>query len=51
MRNYDYPGNVVSWRFDAPANDQSVAILVPEGTPDHIRSSPTTSTTSPSTHR
>jgi len=37
MRNYDYPGNVVSWRFDAPANDQSVAILIPEGTPDHIR--------------
>jgi hypothetical protein len=28
---------VVSWRFDAPANDQSVAILIPEGTPDHIR--------------
>ncbi len=37
MRNYVYPGNVVSWRFEAPANDQSVAILVPEGTPDHIR--------------
>jgi hypothetical protein len=28
---------VVSWRFDAPANEQSVAILIPEGTPDHIR--------------
>jgi hypothetical protein len=37
MRNYDYPGNVVSWRFQAPANEQSVAILVPEGTPDHIK--------------
>ena len=37
MRNYVYPGNVVSWRFDAPANEGSVAILVPEGTPDHIR--------------
>lgn len=37
MRNYCYPGNVVSWRFDKPANDQSVAILIPEGTPDHIR--------------
>jgi len=37
MRNYVYPGNVVSWRFDSPANDQSVAILIPEGTPDHIR--------------
>src|SRR5580704_8634899 len=37
MRGYDYPGNVVSWRFQAPANEQSVAILVPEGTPDHIK--------------
>ena len=37
MRDYDYPGNVVSWRFDAPANERSVAILVPEGTPDHIK--------------
>jgi hypothetical protein len=37
MRNYIYPGNVVSWRFAAPANDENVAILVPEGTPDHIR--------------
>jgi hypothetical protein len=37
MRNYCYPGNAVSWRFDAPAEDQSVAILVPEATPDHIK--------------
>jgi hypothetical protein len=37
MRNDDYPGNVVSWRFQAPANEQSVAILVPEGTPDHVK--------------
>ena len=37
MRNYVYPGNVVSWDFDAPANEQSVAILVPVGTPDHIK--------------
>jgi hypothetical protein len=40
MRNYDFPGNVVSWRFDpAPgieAPEQSVGILVPVGTPDHI---------------
>jgi len=36
-RNYCYPGNAVSWRFDAPANDQSVAILVPEATPDHVK--------------
>ncbi|HEY5328380.1 MAG TPA: LamG domain-containing protein [Acidobacteriaceae bacterium] len=37
MRNYVYPGNVVSWKFDAPANEQSVGILVPVGTPDHIK--------------
>ncbi len=37
LRNYIYPGNVVSWQFDAPAKAESVAILVPEGTPDHIR--------------
>ncbi len=37
MRNYCYPGNAVSWRFEAPANDQSVAILIPEATPDHVR--------------
>jgi len=37
MRNYDYPGNVVSWRFQAPANEKSVAILVPTGTPDHVK--------------
>lgn len=37
MRNYCYPGNAVSWRFEAPANDQSVAILIPEATPDHVK--------------
>ena len=37
MRNYCYPGNAVSWRFAAPASDQSVAILVPEATPGHVR--------------
>jgi hypothetical protein len=37
MRNYCYPGNAVSWRFNEPANDQSVAILVPEATPDHVK--------------
>jgi hypothetical protein len=37
MRNYCYPGNAVSWRFLEPANDQSVAILVPEATPDHVK--------------
>ncbi len=37
MRNYCYPGNAVSWRFEAPANDQSVAILVPEATPGLVK--------------
>jgi hypothetical protein len=37
MRNYCYPGNAVSWRFEAPADDQSVAILIPEATPDHVK--------------
>src|ERR1700733_10018076 len=37
MRGFDYPGNVVSWRFQAPAKETSVAILVPTGTPDHIK--------------
>jgi hypothetical protein len=37
MRNYDFPGNVVSWRFNGADDDTKVAILVPVGTPDHIR--------------
>jgi hypothetical protein len=37
MRNYDYPGNVVSWQFDAPATEKSVAILIPEATPTHFK--------------
>jgi hypothetical protein len=37
MRNAIYPGNVVSWRFHAPATESSLAILVPVGTPDHIK--------------
>jgi hypothetical protein len=36
-RNNDYPGNAVSWSFEAPANEQSVAILVPIATPDHVK--------------
>jgi hypothetical protein len=28
---------VVSWQFDAPASDESVAILIPEATPDHFK--------------
>ena len=26
VRNYPYPGHVVSWKFQAPASDQSVAV-------------------------
>lgn len=37
MRNFDFPGNAVSWRFTEPAKDESVGILVPAGAPDHIR--------------
>ena len=41
MRNYDFPGNVVSWAFDPIAGkanpEQSVGILVPVGTPNHIK--------------
>ncbi len=33
VRNGFLPGHTVSWRFRAPANDQSVAILLPDATP------------------
>jgi len=36
-RNYCYPGNAVSWRFLKPGDDQSVAILVPTATPEHVK--------------
>jgi len=32
VRNSTFPGHVISWKFQAPANDQSVAILVPRST-------------------
>jgi hypothetical protein len=32
LRNFVFPGHVVSWRFNSPANDQSVAILVKDAT-------------------
>jgi hypothetical protein len=32
-RNALYPGHAISWNFAAPANDQSVAVLVPNATP------------------
>jgi len=31
-RTNTFPGQVVSWRFDAPASDESVALLVPSAT-------------------
>ncbi|MBI5767283.1 MAG: LamG domain-containing protein [Verrucomicrobia bacterium] len=33
VRNALYPGHTVSWKFAAPATDQSVAILIPDATP------------------
>jgi len=32
VRNGFFPGHTVSWRFRAPASDQSVAILMPDAT-------------------
>ena len=32
VRNGLFPGHAVSWKFAAPANDQSVAILIPDAT-------------------
>ncbi|HWB33007.1 MAG TPA: LamG domain-containing protein [Acidobacteriaceae bacterium] len=37
QRDRIYPGNVISWQFDAPATDESVAILIPEAAPDHFK--------------
>jgi hypothetical protein len=37
LRNAQIPGHVVSWRFSAPANDQSVAILIPDATPTSFK--------------
>jgi hypothetical protein len=37
LRNSLYPGHTVSWRFTAPANDQSVAILIPDATPTSFK--------------
>ncbi|HXI84912.1 MAG TPA: LamG-like jellyroll fold domain-containing protein [Verrucomicrobiae bacterium] len=33
VRNHEFPGHAVSWKFAAPANEESVAILVPNATP------------------
>jgi len=37
IRNHIYPGNAVSWRFEAPATPSSLGILVPQATPDHLK--------------
>ena len=37
VRNALYPGHTVSWRFAAPADDQSVAILIPDATPTSFK--------------
>jgi hypothetical protein len=37
VRNGLFPGHVASWRFAAPATDQSVAILIPDATETAFR--------------
>jgi hypothetical protein len=37
LRGYVYRGDVVSWRFEQPANAQSVSILIPDATPGHMK--------------
>jgi hypothetical protein len=37
MRNYDFPGNAVSWRFPEGSDAEKIGILVPIGAPDHIK--------------
>lgn len=37
VRNSLYPGNAVSWSFHAPANAESVAILIPNATPAALK--------------
>ncbi len=36
-RNQTWPGNTVSWRFEAPGAAEQVAILMPNATRDHFR--------------
>jgi hypothetical protein len=35
-RNSLFPGNLVGWRFPAPATERSLAVLIPDGTPEHF---------------
>ncbi|HKE59799.1 MAG TPA: hypothetical protein VKB46_23975, partial [Pyrinomonadaceae bacterium] len=37
VRNSYYPGHSVSWKFHAPATEESAAILIPEATPRSIK--------------
>ena len=37
LRNAFYPGNLVSWRFDAPYAAEEVGILIPHGDPRRFR--------------
>jgi hypothetical protein len=37
VRNYYYPGHAVSWKFQAPATAESVAILIPSATPEQMK--------------
>jgi hypothetical protein len=37
VRNATFPGHVVSWDFGVPGDEEQVAILVPEATPDRVR--------------
>ncbi len=36
-RNAYYPGHAVSWKFLAPANEESAAILIPNATPQSLK--------------
>ncbi|MDP2982216.1 MAG: hypothetical protein Q8O92_02655, partial [Candidatus Latescibacter sp.] len=37
IRSAIYPGHAVSWKFKAPANDESMAILIPNATPTGMK--------------
>jgi len=37
IRNSYYPGHNVSWTFQAPANEESAAILIPHATPQSMK--------------
>jgi hypothetical protein len=37
VRNAYFPGHSVSWTFQAPANEESLAILIPNATPESLK--------------